>query len=187
MLARVTINRIAPAVVISRLLIVASTFFSLVVLFAYPAVAEQLYVGDFDVPSERSEYRPPGLDRDDFAGGDPNLPQELVPPPRRPPNARAKAFLDFQKVEKNSKGKLFIRSADKKIFLLKLSEDQVKFFFGPPGNVRPFEKLVKTAHLDQVFEYFCYCDSRINKLILGFEKQVVRRAVLVPPSSKAQE
>ncbi len=181
MLARVTINKIAPAVVISRLLIVASTFFSLVVLFAYPAIAEQLYVGDFDVPSERSEYRPPGLDRDDFAGGDPNLPQELVPPPRRPPNmvpVRARAFHDFQNVEKNSKGQLFIRSADKKIFLLKLSEDQVKFFFGPPNTVKKYDKRVKTAHLNQVFEYACYNDDLLSNLFIGFEKKVVCRVVV---------
>lgn len=178
LLARVSINRIAPAVVISRLLIVASTFFSLVVLFAYPAVAEQLYVGDFDVPSDRSEYRPQGLDRVDFSGGDPYLPQELVPPPRRPPNERAKAFLDFQKVEKNSKGKLFIRSADKKIFLLKLSEDQVKFFFGPPNTVKKYDKRVKTAHLNQVFEYACYNDDLLSNLFIGFEKKVVCRVVV---------
>jgi hypothetical protein len=166
----------------------AITFLSLDLLLAHPAVAEPLYVGDFDGPLERSAEQSPGLIRVDLSDGNPFAPQGELPggfPSNMP--RRAKAFLDFQKVEKTSKGQLFIRSADKKIFLLKLSEAQVKLFFGPPANVRPYEKLVKTAHLDQVFEYPCYCDSRINKLILGFEKQVVRRAVLVPPSSKAEE
>lgn len=152
------------------------TFFSLGLLFAYPASAEQpLYIGDFDGPLERNEYRP-----SHDIGGMPFAPQELKPAGRPPiiVSAREKGFVDFQKVEKNSKGQLFIKSDDKKVFLLKLSEAQVRFFFGAPNIVKKYDKRVKTAKLDQVFEYVCYNDDVLSKLFFGFEKKVVCRAVV---------
>ena len=154
----------------------ALALLSLDFLLAYPALSQQpLYVGDFDGPSERNEYSPPGLNRGAYyrpqGGGPAGRPSKIIP-------AREKGFVDFLKVEKNSKGQLFIKSDDKKVFLLKLSEAQVRFFFGAPNIVKKYDKRVKTAKLDQVFEYVCYNDDVLSKLFFGFEKKVVCRAVV---------
>lgn len=181
LLARITTDRESATALTYRLLLVAAALLSLDLLLAYPAVAQQpLYIGDFDGPLDRNQNSPSGLNRVDSFEGDPFTSKELMPagfPPNMVP-ARAKAFVDFLKVEKNSKGQLFIRLADNKIFLLKLSEAQVRFFFGPPNTVKKYDKRVKTAKLDQVFEYACYNDDVLRKLSIGFEKKVVCRAVV---------
>lgn len=176
LLARITTDRSSATVLTYRLLLVAVALLPLDFLLAYPVFAQQpLYIGDFDGPSERSVYSPPGLNR-----GNPYLPQGGGPAgrPSKIIPAREKGFVDFLKVEKNSKGQLFIRSDDKKVFLLKLSEAQVRFFFGAPNIVKKYDKRVKTAKLDQVFEYVCYNDDVLSKLIIGFEKRVVCSAVV---------
>lgn len=176
LLARITTDRVSATALTYRFFLVALALLSLDFLLAYPVLAQQpLYVGDFDVPSERSVYSPPGLNR-----GNPYLPQSAGPAgrPSKIIPAREKGFVDFFKVEKNSKGQLFIRSDDKKVFLLKLSEAQVRFFFGAPNIVKKYDKRVKTAKLDQVFEYVCYNDDVLSKLIIGFEKRVVCSAVV---------
>lgn len=175
LLAKVRVNKAPALLFFFRLLFMAITFLSLDLLLAHPAVAEPLYVGDFDGPLERNEYRP-----SHDIGGMPFAPQELKPPgrPSKIIPSREKGFVDFLKVEKNSKGQLFIKSDDKKVFLLKLSEAQVRFFFGAPNIVKKYDKRVKTAKLDQVFEYVCYNDDVLSKLIIRFEKRVVCSAVV---------
>jgi hypothetical protein len=166
--------------ILSKLLSVKALLVACVV-GAYPALAQQpLYIGDFDGPLDRNECRPIGPNRVDCFEGDPFKSKELVPAgrPSKIIPAREKGFVDFLKVEKNSNGQLFIRSADKKIFLLKLSEAQVRFFFGTPNTVKKYDKQVRTAKLDQVFEYVCYNDDVLSKLFIGFEKKVVCRAVV---------
>lgn len=176
LLARITTDRASITALTYRLLLVAVALLPLDVLLAYPVFAQQpMYIGDFYGPSERSVYSPPGLNR-----GNPYLPQGGGPAgrPSKIIPAREKGFVDFLKVEKNSKGQLFIKSDDKKVFLLKLSEAQVRSFFGTPHTVRKYDKRVKTAKLDQVFEYVCYNDDLLSKLFIGFEKKVVCRAVV---------
>ncbi len=181
LLARITTDRESATALTYRLLLVAAALLSLDLLLAYPAVAQQpLYIGDFDGPLDRNQNSPSGLNRVDSFEGDPFTSKKLMPAGFTPNNvpARAKGYVGFLKVEKNSKGQLFIRSADKKILLLKLSEAQVRFFFGPPNTVKKYDKRVKTAKLDQVFEYACYNDDVLSKLSIGFEKKVVCRAVV---------
>lgn len=176
LLARITTDRASTAALAYRFLLVAIALLPLDFQLACPALAQQpLYVGDFDGPSERNEYSPPGLNRGAYyrpqGGGPAGRPSNII-------HARGKGFVDFLKVEKNSKGQLFIKSDDKKVFLLKLSEAQVRFYFGPPNTVKKYDKRAKTAKLDQVFEYECYNDNLLSKLIIGFEKKVVCRAVV---------
>jgi hypothetical protein len=189
LLARITTDRESVTALTYRLLLVAVALVPLDVLLAYPALSQEpLYVGDFDEPSDRKEYRPFELNRVDIEG-DPFTSKESAPagfPPKMIPG-RAKSRLMCFKIESNSKGQLFIRPVRKRVKILGLPENKVRFFFGSPLSVRKYDKRVETANLDQVFEYPCHCDSRINKLILGFENKVVRRAVVVPLSSKAEE
>jgi len=86
LLARITTDRVSAAALTYRFLLLAVTLLSLDFLLAYPVFAQQpLYIGDFDGPLDRNEYRPPVLNRVDLFDGNPFAPQELVPP-RRPPN-----------------------------------------------------------------------------------------------------
>lgn len=189
LLARITTDRASITALTYRSLLVAVVLLPLDFLLPYPAFAQQpLYVGDFDEPSERTEYRPPGLNRGDIEG-DPFTSKESAPSgfsPKMIPG-RAKSRLMCFKIESNSKGQLFIRPVRKRVKILGLPVNRVRFFFGPPLSFRQYDNRVETANLDLVFQYPCYKDSRLCKLILGFEEQVVRSAVVVPLSSKAEE
>ncbi len=153
LLARITTDRVSAAALTYRLLLVAVALLPLDVLLAYPALAQQpLYVGDFDEPSERKEYRPFELNRGAFSRplgcGPAGRPSKIIP-------AREKGFVDFLKVEKNSKGQLFIKSDDKKVFLLKLSEAQVRFFFGKICRKRAFN----CSELIECLQLLCWANG----------------------------